>query len=156
MNPISPQNKDNGQAMDVMSGRSLSSQPAPPTPQNSVMGPADDISQATNDPQMNPSTNKKPTAFGGKKVIILIVIIAVLLGALLVGLLYLQSKSDNKSSGQKPEDNSQSINPTQEGKVSTSEIDSAITSIDKTLNTLDDSTDFTPNDLSDSTLGLSN
>lgn len=153
MNPISPKNKDNGQAMDVMSGRSSQSQATLPAPQNSVMGPADDISQATSDPQVNPPINKKSKGFAGKKVIILVVIIALLLGALLAGLLYLQSKSDNKS-GQDSTDAPLSIGTTQEGKVSTSEIDSAITSMDKTLNTLNDSADFTPNDLSDSTLGL--
>lgn len=150
----SSKNNDSGQAMDVMSGRSVATQSTPPAPQNNVMAPADDITNATSDPQMSYGSQKKSRRFGSKGIIFLILIVAILLGALLAGLLYLKSK-DNKSADQDLTDNSQSITPTQEGKVSTSEIDSAITSIDKTLNTLNDSADFTPNDLSDSTLGLS-
>lgn len=151
----SSNNKDSGQAMDVMSGRSVATQSTPPAPQNNVMAPADDITQATNDPGMSYGSQKKSSRFGGKGIIFLVLIVAILLGTLLAGLLYLKSK-DNQSADQDLTDNSQSITPTQEGKVSTSEIDSAITSIDKTLNTLNDSADFTPNDLSNSTLGLSN
>lgn len=150
----SSNNKDSGQAMDVMSGRSVATQSTPPAPQNNVMAPADDITQATNDPGMSYGSQKKSSRFGGKGIIFLVLIVAIFLGALLAGLLYLKSK-DNNQFGQDLVDNSQSISPTQEGKVSTSEIDSAVTSIDKTLNTLNDSADFTPNDLSDSTLGLS-
>lgn len=151
----SSKNNDSGQAMDVMSGRSVATQSTPPAPQNNVMAPADDITQATNDPGMSYGSQKKSSRFGGKGIIFLVLIVAILLGTLLAGLLYLKSK-DNQSADQDLTDNSQSITPTQEGKVSTSEIDSAITSIDKTLNTLNDSADFTPNDLSNSTLGLSN
>lgn len=150
----SANNKDAGQAMDVMSGRSAVTQSTPPPPQNNVMAPADDITQATSDPQMSYESQKKSKRFGSKGIVILVLIIAVLLGLLLAGLFYLKSK-DNQSSEQDLVDNSQVVTPTQEGKVSTAEIDSTITSIDRTLNTLNDSTDFTPNDLSDSTLGLS-
>lgn len=150
----STNNKDSAQAMDVMSGRSVATQSTPPTPQNNVMAPADDITQATNDPQMNHASQKKSSFFRGKGVIFLVLIIAILLGLLLAGLLYLQFKKD-QTSKQDSLNNSQPLSPVQKGKVSTEEIDYAITSIDKTLNTLNDSADFTPNDLSDSTLGLS-
>lgn len=151
----SSNNKESGQAMDVMSGRSVATQTTPPAPQNNVMAPADDITQATNEPQMSYASQKKSRRLGGKGIIVIVLIVAIFLGALLAGLLYLKSK-DNQSTDQDLTDNSQSITSAQEGKVSTSEIDSTITSIDKTLNTLDDSADFTPNDLSNSTLGLSN
>ena len=155
MNPQSQKNLNNGRTMDVMSGSSQNNPiNSPPPPQNNVMAPADDITQATNSPNMNAPTPKKSKRPNTKIVILVTVIAMLLLGLLLAGLLYMQSKNDS----QQDEDvvnNTQSTQPTDGERVTTTEIDTTLADIDKTLNTLNDGEDFSPDDISNDSLGLS-
>lgn len=165
MNPQDPKNLNNGRSMDVMptSGQTPGSlnqpqQPQPPQPpqavpqpQNSVMAPADDIAQATQSPEM--AHEEKKTSRGNpKKTLIIIGSVIVLLLALLGAGIFINAQN-NKDEDPVAE-TVQTETPVNNERVTTDEIDNTIKEIDNTMNTLNDSEDFKPDDLKDSTLGL--
>lgn len=158
MNPQAPKNINNGRSMDVVPGGRTNAEPLPPTNDRSpqlmpkTVAPADGITQATDSPEMSQVAPTKSGRLSPKMIVIIILVIALILGALLGGLLYVRSQNNDDTVDQpvatSPVDNDNN------GRVTTEEIDETLAEIDKTLNTLDDSGDFTPNDLSDNTLGL--
>lgn len=159
MNPLDPKNIANGRSMDVKSG-SQSPQTYPqsnqPTnsvqPQSSVMAPADDIAQATNAPGMIPPPEKKSKRMSTKILAILLISIGLVLVVLLGVGIYVYSKEPEEPV---PVNNtSLSEDPVNSERVTTTEIDTVITEIDATLNTVDDATDFKPDDLNDGNLGI--
>jgi len=158
MNPQAPKNINNGRSMDVVPGGRSNGDSTPPpigrSPQlmPNTVAPADGITQATESPEMSQVAPSKSGRLSPKMIVIIILVVILILGALLVGLLYVRSQNNNDNDDQpvatSPVDNDNN------GRVTTEEIDETLAEIDKTLNTLDDSGDFTPNDLSDNTLGL--
>lgn len=163
MNPQSPKNINNGRSMDVMPGDSSNLNPAsstqstqqPPQPVANTMAPADGIAQATEMPAMSQSASPKSRKIKTKTIVLIVILSVFVLGGLLGGLLYMNSRSSS-TSNQEQEliENTQTTNSQVEGRVSTAEIDTTIDQIDKVLITLNDSTDFTPDDLSNASLGL--
>ncbi len=158
MNPQAPKNINNGRSMDVVPGGRTDAEPIQPTIGRSpqlmpkTVAPADGITQATDSPEMLQVAPAKSGRLSPKMVVIIILTIILILGALLGGLLYVRSQNDEDTTDQPVA--TSPVDDDNNGRVTTEEIDETLAEIDKTLNTLDDSGDFTPNDLSDSSLGL--
>lgn len=155
MNPNNKQPGSTGPVMDVQRPRP---NPAPSqvgAPMDKPMAPADSIANLTPDPGQ--VTGQEPlqqtTEFIKVKkkhtglIIAIVTIVAVLLIGGGVGAFIWYKNSDKPAPAA-----SQDENPVE--RVDVEEIDATITGIDQTMNTLNDSADITPGDVSDSSLGL--
>jgi hypothetical protein len=153
MNPELPQPK--GSVMDIQPTRP---NPAPSqvgTPLDNPMAPADSITGMTPDPgQVTGQTPLQQTVKPPKEkknrtgLIIGIVTAAVVVMTIAAVGGFILYKNSNKPTPAASDTQSESE------RVNVEEIDKTISEIDKTLNTMNDSSDITPNDLSDNTLGL--
>lgn len=167
MNPNDPQvihpNVDNGPTpspnpgpvMDIQRPRT---NPAPSqiaSPLDNPMAPADSITSVTPDPGQLGNRDPlqqtvKPTPVKQQRTGLIVgIIVGVVIFLLAAGvggfILYTNSNEPAPAVTETPSD---------DGRVNVDEIDTATDEIDQTLNTLNDSTDVTPNDVTDQTLGL--
>lgn len=118
------------------------------SPATSTMSPSDNIAQVT---QGVPVATSEPANNKKSKAIIITIIALVTLTLLgVIGFLVFAKHDAIAPAVEAP----QSTTPSDSQRVQTAEIDDAVEQIDKTLNTLDDTRDFTPSDLTDSALGL--
>lgn len=146
MNPNEVKPGTTGPVMDVQRPQANTTPPA------SAMAPADNITASMTDPhiQANTTIRKRPKG----KIIVLVAGIVIILAAASTAFYFLILKEDAKNTPAPAptvvEDTSSDANE----RVRTDEIDTLVTDIDNTLNTLNDSQDFTQNDISDSALGL--
>lgn len=157
MNPENKSTPGNGPVMDVQRPRPNPAPSEVTAPMDNPMAPADSIASVTPDPgqvigQQPPLAPTQPIAAKAHKkhtgliVAIITVVVVVLVGAGVGGfILYKNSRKPAPAASQ---------NQSESERVNVEEIDATQSQIDKTLNTLNDSSDVTPNDVSDSTLGL--
>lgn len=122
----------------------------PQKPAN-TSGSVMDVQKSRINPEPVPATGEQPPNEPKKKNTALIVgiisgIVALLIIAGVIGFIWYKNNSKPAPAAT----SSQSENE----RVNVEEIDATIAEIDKTLNTLNDSKDITPGDVSDNTLGL--
>lgn len=159
MNPKDKTSPSNGlkpgPVMDVQRPRTNPAPSEVTTPMDNPMAPADSIASVTPDPgqvigQEPLQQTVKPTKLKKKRtgliVAIITIIVIILIGAGVAG--FVIYKNNNKPAPAVTETDNQSE------RVDVEEIDATTADIDKTLNTLNDSTDVTPNDVNDASLGL--
>lgn len=120
----------------------------PKAPADSITGAMPDLGQPAVQSQL-PATqqsNKVKKKRTGLIVGIVTAVVVLLIGLGVGGFIWYKSSS-------KP---APAVTPTEtpSDRVGVEEIDATTAEIDKTMNTLDDSTDVTPGDVTDSTLGL--
>lgn len=168
-----PQSGSRGSVMDIQSGRSP--QMTPPevaTPLDNSMAPAEHVAgaspspgevighqqpprmpgQVPAEPGQPPHFHPQPSKRQPKKkrtglivgVVTAAVVVVLALGA--GGFIWYQSQNETTPAAIEGQSETERVN--------VEEIDATITEIDKTLNTLDDSADITPNDVTNSSLGL--
>ncbi len=140
--------------MDVQRPRPNPAPSEVSSPMDNPMAPADSITSMTPDPGQatgqEPLQQTKPIKMRRKRPGLVIAIVSgvvVLLIGLGVGGFIWYKNSNKPAPATSQTDN-------QVERVDVEEIDATITGIDQTLNTLNDSTDVTPNDVSDANLGL--
>ncbi len=144
-----------GPVMDVQRPRQNPAPSETTTPLDNPMAPADSITSMTPDPgqiigqdplqqTVKPTEPKKSRT--GLIVAVVTGVIILLIGAGVGGFIWY--KNSNKPVPAATETQSESE------RVNVEEIDATTAGIDKTLNTLNDSSDVTPNDVSDTSLGL--
>lgn len=131
--------------MDVAPPRpQVSNQPAP---QQVDMSPADAVANSSNsditvqNQVARPKKNRKKLAL-----VLLIIFVSIIFAA---GLAWFFLSQETKAPVVTPTEPT-----TGSARVSTEEIGETLSEIDKTLNTLNDSADFTPSDVNNSALGL--
>lgn len=146
---MNPEDRNNGPLMDVQP-------PAPrpmPTevlsPINNPMAPADNIVQHSTTVQKPiQEAPKQPKKKMSAALIALIITFVVLLIVGAAVAWFIMMKKDSAPVAKPTETVSENE------RVSTQQIDDTTKSIDNTLNTLNDSQDMTPSDVTDQTLGL--
>ncbi len=137
----------NGPVMDVQRPRPNL---APTAPADSITSAAPDTGQVVGQtPQATPTppTNGQPKKKRTGLVVGIITVVVILLIGLGVGGFIWYKSSHKPAPAAAPAE-------TASERVDVEEIDTVTTEIDKTMNTLNDSTDVTPGDVNDSTLGL--
>ncbi len=148
---------------DVLTAQPLQAQPAPSQPLQQPQPldtPAAVIGQTPQEQKqhssMNHKMNKQTNKPKRKKGPIVAIILAIIVTAGLIGAaayVYMQSRS--KTDAPVATDTSQAAeDQTADGQLEVDDIDATISEIDTQLGTINDSTDFGANDLSDQTLGL--
>jgi len=136
-----------GPVMDVQRPRPKPAPSEVKSPLDNSMAPADNIASMTPDPlQQTASPAKNKKSHKGLIIGIVTAVVVLMIGAGVAG--FIIYKNNNKPAPAAVETQSESE------RVNVAEIDGTITEIDKTLNTLNDSSDVTPNDVTDSSIGL--
>jgi len=155
MNPENQPQRPTGPVMDVQRPRTNPAPSQVAAPMDKPMAPADSIASVTPDPGQvvgqeplqqtvePPQVKKKRT---GLIVAIVTIVALLLIGGGVAG--FIVYKNSNKPAPAVTE------TETESERVNVEEIDATTAEIDKTLNTLNDSSDVTPNDVTDTSLGL--
>lgn len=155
MNPDNQLPQPTRPVMDIQPPRPNPAPSQVPSPLDNAVAPADSIANVTPDPGQvigqaplqqttsAPKTKKKHTGL----IVAVICIVAISLVGAGVGT-FIWYKSTHKPAP------AATVTETQSDRVGVEEVDATTTSIDKTLNGLNDSSDVTTNDLTDPTLGL--
>ena len=154
MDPNNQQPRPTGPVMDVQRPRPNPAPSEVSTPMDNPMAPADSITSMTPDPGQvvgqEPLQQTKPIKMKKKRpglVIAIVTIVSIVVIGIGVGGFIWYKNSNKPAPAASQTDN-------QIERVDVEEIDATITGIDQTLNTLNDSTDITPGDVSDANLGL--
>ena len=146
---MNPEDRNNGPLMDVQPSVANPTPTQIASPINDPMAPADNIVQHSATVQQPAPDAPKPAKkkMSGVLVAVIITFVAMLIiGGAVVWFIIM--KNDSAPVAKPAETTSENE------RVTTQQIDSTTTSIDNTLNTLNDSQDMTPSDVTDQTLGL--
>ncbi len=146
---MNPDDRNNGPLTDVQLPNSSPMPTETVSPINNPMAPADNIVQhSTTVQQPIQEAPKQPKKKMSAALIALIVTFVVLLIVGAAVAWFIMMKNDSAPVAKPAETVSENE------RVSTQQIDDTTKSIDNTLNTLNDSQDMTPSDVTDQTLGL--
>lgn len=122
----------------------------PQTPPVGVVPPQQTSGQPGQAPQ--PSFNDKKVKKSSHKLAIIIAIVVTLMIIAALSYFFLVQKKDTPAPAPEPQPEQTQSQPAD--LASPEGIDETVKSIDQSLNSVNDQQDFTPNDVSDSTLGL--
>lgn len=140
MNPKEPP------VMDVQRPRQNSSSQSSDNPMIQPMAPADSIASMSPDPGQPPKFEAPKERRTGLIVAIVTTVFVLLVVGGVGGFILFTNREKAGPSSTNTQSESQRVNVV--------EIDSITAEIDKTMNSLNDSTDVTPGDVSDASLGL--
>lgn len=146
---MNPEDRNNGTLMDVQPPVASPTPAQIASPINDPMAPADNIVQHSATVQQPapdaPKPAKKKMSAGLVALIITFVVTLIIGGAVVW---FIMMKNDSVPATTPADTTSENE------RVTTQQIDDTTKSIDNTLNTLNDSQDMTPSDVTDQTLGL--
>ncbi len=146
---MNPEDRNNGPLMDVQPPVANPMPTQMASPINDPMAPADNIVQHSSTVQQPAPDAPKPAKKKMSGVLVAVIITFVVM--LIIGgavVWFIMMKNDSAPAA-KP-----TVTTSENERVSTQQIDDTTKSIDNTLNTLNDSQDMTPSDVTDQTLGL--
>jgi uncharacterized protein HemX len=154
MNPDNQLPRPNGPVMDVQRPRPNPAPSEVTTPLDNPMAPADSITNLTPDPgqvigqqPLQQTTQPKPKKKHTGLIVAIVTITVIVLVGAGVGA-FIWYKNSHKPAPVAP------TAQTETERVNVEEVDATTAAIDKTLNTLNDSSDVTSNDVTDNSLGL--
>lgn len=139
--------QNNGPVMDVQRPRENATPPGNPAPLEKPMAPADNIAGQAPLTAPTPNSSQPKKKRTGLIVGVITGVLILVIGLGVGGFIWYKSTH-------KPAPAAAPTQTQTDNRVDEAEIDATTAEIDKTMNTLNDSTDVTPSDVNDSTLGL--